>query len=155
MIKHCSTIRTDGFNTHLLSTCSRILFSHWTKWNQQEVTSVCGSVPTLHLSLQASILRNPLYVWSLFNQASPTDVGLLMYVWQRRLLWLTHATIAQLLCRQDDSATFLSCNPSAKKKERENNKSLTEIIGRLISYFVHTWLLIDQLKPLEMMNEWC
>lgn len=118
MTKHCS-IRTDGDNTHLFSTCSGILFLNWTKWSHQEVSSICGCVPTLHLSLQASIMHNPLYVRSLFNQASLTDVGLLMCVWQGRLLWLTHSTIAQLLCRQDDTATFLSWNPSVKKRERE------------------------------------
>lgn len=44
------------------------------------------------------------------------------------LLWFTHSTVAQLLCSQDNSATFLSWNPSVKGNQ-ENNKSLTEIKG--------------------------
>lgn len=63
----------------------------------------------------------------MFNQALLTAVVLLIYVWQRRLLWFTHPTVAQLLCRQDDGAAFLPWDPPVEERETRGKAHGTEI----------------------------
>lgn len=99
----------------------KLLWGSFLKW-----TKGCFYEPWFLLSLPASMFLYPLYVWCLFNQALLADVCLLISVWQGGLLCFTHSTVAQLLCSQDNSSTFLSWNPSVKGNQ-ENNKSLTEI----------------------------
>lgn len=82
------------------------------------------------------------FVKSLFNQALMMDVCLLMCVWQGRLLWFTHSTIAQLLCRQNDSATFLPRDASVeqrKKMIRASEKWEETNIFRFSSAGGHKW----------------
>lgn len=108
----------------------KLLWGSFLKW-----TKGCFYEPWFLLSLPASMFLYPLYVWCLFNQALPADVCLLISVWQGGLLWFTHSTVAQLLCSQDNSSTFLSWNPSVKGNQ-ENNKSLTEIKEKNILFFL-------------------
>lgn len=86
----------------------------------------------------------------MFDQALLMDVCLSMC--RGRLLRFTHSTITQLLCREDDRATFLPWDSSVEKSvKKQNNKSFTVMEGHTnsIKYFSSLGKFPEQQKVNE------